>query len=98
MYSGKLWTRVNSVGARGRHPFVLVCGIGVSSYYFEQLAPHLERSGPVCALDLPGFGGAPHNRSGRSMREYADLVKRGSKAHNDGKNQQAEAHRKLPRD
>ncbi|MBG6179344.1 alpha/beta fold hydrolase [Arthrobacter sp. CAN_A1] len=74
MYSGKLWTRVSSVGSTGERPFVLVCGIGVSSHYFEQLAPHLEQYGPVYALDLPGFGGVPHNRSGLSMTEYADLL------------------------
>lgn len=74
VYSGKLWTRVSSVGAGGQRPFVLVCGIGVSSHYFEQLAPHLEQYGPVYALDLPGFGGVPHNRSGLSMSEYADLL------------------------
>ena len=74
VYSGNLWTRVNSVGTTGRRPFVLVCGIGVSSHYFEQLAPHLEQYGPVYALDLPGFGGVPHNRSGLSMSEYADLL------------------------
>lgn len=74
MYSGDLWTRVSSVGTRGDRPFVLVCGIGVSSHYFEQLAPHLEQFGPVYALDLPGFGGVPHNGSGLSMSEYADLL------------------------
>lgn len=74
VYSGNLWTRVSSVGNPGKRPFVLVCGIGVSSHYFEQLAPHLEQYGPVYALDLPGFGGVPHNKSGLSMSEYADLL------------------------
>ena len=69
-----VWARVSSVGEVGERPFVLVSGIGVSSHYFEQLAPHLVRFGPVHALDLPGFGGVPHARNALSIRQFADLV------------------------
>ena len=73
---GDSYVRVNSVGTGGTRPFVLVPGIGVSSTYFEKLAPHLNEFGPVHALDLPGFGGVPHPSSTLSIRQYADLVGR----------------------
>jgi pimeloyl-ACP methyl ester carboxylesterase len=73
---GDAYVRVNSVGAGGARPFVLVPGIGVSSTYFEKLAPHLNEFGPVHALDLPGFGGVPHPSNTLSIRQYADLVGR----------------------
>lgn len=41
------YVRVNSVGDGGIRPFVLVPGIGVSSTYFERLAPRLLEFGPV---------------------------------------------------
>ena len=68
------YVRVNSVGTGGVRPFVLVPGIGVSSTYFEKLAPHLNEFGPVHALDLPGFGGVPHPSTTLTIEEYADLV------------------------
>ncbi|HXH33744.1 MAG TPA: alpha/beta fold hydrolase [Plantibacter sp.] len=71
---GDMYVRVNSVGTEGERPFILVPGIGVSSTYFERLAPHLNEFGPVHALDLPGFGGVPHPNSTLSIRQYADLV------------------------
>jgi pimeloyl-ACP methyl ester carboxylesterase len=74
VYSGEMYVRVNSIATGGSRPFVLVPGIGVSSTYFEKLAPHLNEFGPVHALDLPGFGGVPHPRSTLSIRQYADLV------------------------
>jgi len=73
---GDAYVRVNSVGTGGTRPFVLVPGIGVSSTYFEKLAPHLNEFGPVHALDLPGFGGVPHPARTLSIRQYADLVGR----------------------
>ena len=78
VYDGDVYVRVNSVGDGdgGTRPFLLVPGIGVSSTYFEKLAPHLNEFGPVHALDLPGFGGVPHPDSTLSIREYADLVGR----------------------
>ncbi|WP_262364230.1 alpha/beta fold hydrolase [Arthrobacter echini] len=69
-----LWARATSVGEEGERAFVLVPGIGVSSHYFEQLAPHLRQFGPVYALDLPGFGGVPHARTALSISQFGELV------------------------
>lgn len=69
-----VWTRVSRVGSEGKRPFLLVSGLGVSSHYFEQLAPHLTQFGPVYALDLPGFGGVPHARHALTISDFADLV------------------------
>jgi len=74
VYDGDNYVRVNSIGTGGTRPFVLVPGIGVSSTYFERLAPNLNEFGPVYALDLPGFGGVPHPDHALGIREYADLV------------------------
>jgi pimeloyl-ACP methyl ester carboxylesterase len=74
VYDGDMYVRVNSIGDSGTRSFVLVPGIGVSSTYFEKLAPHLNEFGPVHALDLPGFGGVPHPNSTLSIEQYADLV------------------------
>ena len=70
------YVRVNTIGTGGIRPFVLVPGIGVSSTYFERLAPNLNEFGPVHALDLPGFGGVPHPDKAMSIRQYADLLGR----------------------
>ncbi|PVZ96424.1 alpha/beta hydrolase [Amnibacterium flavum] len=69
-----MYVRVNSVGTDGTRPFLLVPGIGVSSTYFEKLAPYLNEFGPVHAVDLPGFAGVPHPDHTLSIRDYADLV------------------------
>ena len=74
IHDGDTYVRVNSIGTGGTRPFLLVPGIGVSSTYFEKLAPHLNEFGPVHAVDLPGFGGVPHPNSTLSIRQYADLV------------------------
>ena len=74
VYDGDVYVRVNSIGATGVRPFLLIPGIGVSSTYFERLAPNLLEFGPVYALDLPGFGGVPHPDDAMSIRAYADLV------------------------
>ena len=74
IHDGDTYVRVNSIGTGGTRPFLLVPGIGVSSTYFEKLAPHLGEFGPVHAVDLPGFGGVPHPNSTLSIRQYADLV------------------------
>ncbi|PPF79429.1 alpha/beta hydrolase [Subtercola sp. Z020] len=71
---GDTYARVNTIGTTGVRPFVLVPGIGVSSTYFERLAPNLNEFGPVHALDLPGFGGVPHPDQAMTIRLYADLV------------------------
>jgi pimeloyl-ACP methyl ester carboxylesterase len=74
VYDGDIYARVNTIGTDGVRPFVLVPGIGVSSAYFERLAPRLNEFGPVHALDLPGFGGVPHPDSAMTIRQYADLL------------------------
>lgn len=76
VYDGDMYARVNSVGTGTTRPFLLVPGIGVSSTYFEKLAPHLNEFGPVHAVDLPGFGGVPHPQNTLSIRQYADLLGR----------------------
>lgn len=72
--AGEIYVRVSTMGTDGVRPFVLVPGIGVSSNYFERLAPNLNEFGPVHALDLPGFGGVPHPQRRLRIRGYADLV------------------------
>lgn len=74
VHHGDMYVRVNSVGTGSTRPFLLVPGIGVSSTYFEKLAPHLNEFGPVHAVDLPGFGGVPHPEETLEIRDYADLV------------------------
>ncbi|PSL38140.1 pimeloyl-ACP methyl ester carboxylesterase [Labedella gwakjiensis] len=74
--AGKTFVRVNTIGTSGDRPFLLVPGIGVSSDYFERLAPNLNRFGPVHAVDLPGFAGVPHPGRAMSIREYANLLGR----------------------
>lgn len=74
VYDGDMYVRVNSVGTSGARPFLLVPGIGVSSTYFEKLAPNLNELGPVHAVDLPGFGGVPHPEHTLEISDYADLV------------------------
>ena len=74
VHSDDMYVRVSSIGTGASRPFLLVPGIGVSSTYFNKLAPHLNEFGPVHAVDLPGFGGVPHPRRTLSIRQYADLV------------------------
>ncbi|AJW77787.1 alpha/beta fold hydrolase [Clavibacter michiganensis] len=69
-----LTVRISTLGSPGDRAFVLVPGIGVSSDYFERLAPHLDARGTVHALDLPGFAGVAHPGRALAIREYADLV------------------------
>ena len=69
-----LTVRISTLGKPDGRAFVLVPGIGVSSDYFERLAPHLDERGTVHALDLPGFAGVAHPGRALAIREYADLV------------------------
>ncbi|QOD43840.1 alpha/beta fold hydrolase [Clavibacter zhangzhiyongii] len=69
-----LTVRISTLGSPGGRAFVLVPGIGVSSDYFERLAPRLDAHGTVHALDLPGFAGVRHPGRSLEIREYADLV------------------------
>lgn len=66
--------RVSLDGVTPRHTFVLVHGLGVSSYYFEPLAARLARSGVVHMLDLPGFDGVPHPGRPLTIGDFADVV------------------------
>ncbi|MGA0568866.1 alpha/beta fold hydrolase [Rathayibacter sp. KR2-224] len=63
-------------GAPAAETFILVHGIGVSSRYFERLAPLLARHGRTIALDLPGFGRAPRPSRPYTVEDYADVVAR----------------------
>ncbi len=74
VYRGGVYVRVSTMGRAKRRPFLLVPGIGVSSDYFERLAPNLLEYGPVIALDLPGFGGVPHGEHRLGIGDFADLV------------------------
>ncbi|MDO4100691.1 alpha/beta fold hydrolase [Clavibacter michiganensis] len=69
-----LTVRISTLGSPDGRAFVLVPGIGVSSDYFERLAPRLDGHGTVHALDLPGFAGVRHPGRALQIREYADLV------------------------
>jgi pimeloyl-ACP methyl ester carboxylesterase len=71
---GTVYARVSTIGEAGERPFLLVPGIGVSSDYFERLAPNLNRFGPVHAVDLPGFAGVPHPGRAMTIREYGELL------------------------
>lgn len=57
-----------------RHTFVLIHGLGVSSYYFEPLAARLARNGVVYLLDLPGFDGVPHAGEPLGISGFARVV------------------------
>lgn len=74
VYRDSIYVRVSTIGVTRDRPFVLVPGIGVSSNYFERLAPNLNEYGPVYALDLPGFGGVPHGAERLTIADFADLV------------------------
>ena len=52
-------TTLHDPAAAAGRPYVLVHGLGMSGDYWRGLATVLARSGPVHALDLPGFGRSP---------------------------------------
>jgi pimeloyl-ACP methyl ester carboxylesterase len=56
--------------------YLLVHGIGVSSRYFERLAPLLAKHGRVVTVDLPGFGRAPKPARALSVEDFAEVVAR----------------------
>ncbi|WP_127571515.1 alpha/beta fold hydrolase [Georgenia faecalis] len=58
----------------GQRPYVLVHGIGTSSRYFRPLAAELRRTGPVHAVELPGFGPLPRPDRTLTMAELGDVV------------------------
>lgn len=55
---------------------VLVHGVGSSSRAFRRLAEQLAPHAAVHALDLPGFGDAPHPGHDVTIAEHSDLVAR----------------------
>lgn len=57
-----------------RPVFVLVHGIGVSHRYLARLHARLARSGPVCSIDLPGFGTNPKPRRQLSVADFAAFI------------------------
>ena len=59
---------------QGRHDFVLVHGLGVSSRYFGRLAARLAEVGVVHLVDLPGFDGVPNPDRAVGVAEFADLL------------------------
>lgn len=54
--------------------FILVHGLGVSSWYFEPLKDALCEHAPVVMLDLPGFGHSPSADEPFSVEELARTV------------------------
>jgi pimeloyl-ACP methyl ester carboxylesterase len=63
-----------SGGAAERPVFVLVHGIGVSHRYLARLHARLARSGPVCSIDLPGFGSNPKPGRQLSVGDFAAFI------------------------
>jgi pimeloyl-ACP methyl ester carboxylesterase len=62
--------------AATRRAVVLVHGVGSSARAFRRLAERLAPHAAVHALDLPGFGDAPHPRHDVTIAEHTDLVAR----------------------
>jgi pimeloyl-ACP methyl ester carboxylesterase len=54
--------------------FVLVHGIGVSSWYFQPLAAELAHLGAVYLVDLPGYGAAPDPRCDVTIAQHAAVL------------------------
>jgi pimeloyl-ACP methyl ester carboxylesterase len=55
---------------------VLVHGVGSSARAFRRLVEHLAPHAAVHALDLPGFGDAPHPHHDVTIAEHTDVVAR----------------------
>ncbi len=54
--------------------FVLVHGIGMGHRVFRDLADELGKSGPVYAVDLPGFGDSPEPDTALDMPASGDFL------------------------
>lgn len=54
--------------------YVLIHGIGMGRTVFGDLVAHLDGSGEVVALDLPGYGEAPEPERVLTIERTADLV------------------------
>jgi pimeloyl-ACP methyl ester carboxylesterase len=68
------WLPGRSPAAAAGRTFVLVHGIGVSSWYFHPLAAELSKSGKVCLIDLPGYGRSPNPRRTVSIEQHAEVL------------------------
>lgn len=67
--------RAEGRGAVGADPFVLVHGLGGSSFSWRFWAPELADRGPVWMIDLKGFGKAPKPDDGRyEVTHLVDLL------------------------
>lgn len=60
---------------------VLVHGVGSSARAYGKLADHLAAHGAAHAVDLPGFGSAPHLRRDVTIPEHAAVVARYVREH-----------------
>lgn len=60
----------------GAPTYVLIHGIGMGRSVFADLVAHLDGSGEVVAIDLPGYGEAPEPERVLTMERTADLVAR----------------------
>ncbi len=58
----------------GDPAYVLIHGIGMGRSVFADLVAHLDGSGEVVAIDLPGYGEAPEPERVLTMERTADLV------------------------
>ena len=67
---------VARVHGSGPQIYVLVHGLGMSSYYFRPLAERLGRRGTAVSLNLPGFG--PTRDPDRTLRiaQFAQVAHR----------------------
>lgn len=72
--SGDWVTRITRTGVDEGPGYVLVHGIGMAHEYWSDVAESLGRTGPVYALDLPGFGDAPEPEHPPSMPAAGDLL------------------------
>lgn len=62
-------------GVRGGEPTLLVHGLGGSSVTWVEVMTGLAASGPVVAVDLPGFGGTPVGpHDPLTMDAYVELL------------------------
>lgn len=72
--SGDRVTRITRTGIDDGPGYVLVHGIGMAHEYWSDVAELLGRTGPVHALDLPGFGETPEPERPLSMPAAGDLL------------------------
>jgi pimeloyl-ACP methyl ester carboxylesterase len=54
--------------------FVLVHGLGVSSWYYQPLAAELAHRGEVYLVDLPGYGAAPDPHRDVTIAQHAAVL------------------------